>query len=60
MLVNSTDIFSNLLCVAFSAFDEFPVTQKASSIPYKFIGLDTTDSNLNNRVKKLEQQFVKA
>lgn len=44
---DAKDQFANILCVAFSPFDDFSCTfQGESSIPYTYIGLDKTSHNL--------------
>nr|WP_325259412.1 AAA family ATPase [uncultured Oscillibacter sp.] len=46
------DQFANILCVAFSPFDDFSCTLEGESeIPYTYIGLDKTSSNLIEAIK---------
>lgn len=65
---NQSQLFANLVCVTFSAFDEFdhPPEQKDKSIgiQYSYIGLkDVQDTNHNNQPKNpaiLTSEFVKS
>jgi len=64
-----SDIFANVICVAFSAFDDFPSSNEVPKdiddtfIPYKFIGLDYTESEniigsqSNRLINILAKQF---
>lgn len=57
--------FANIVCVAFSAFDEFPTSRRKSEIPYLFVGLEQDYSKNTNqkealaksRIDKLQEQF---
>jgi predicted ATPase len=52
--------FANVLCVAFSPFDDFSCTQKGeSSIPYTYIGLEKKNSELD-LFSTIENQFLKS
>jgi ABC-type branched-subunit amino acid transport system ATPase component len=61
-------LFANLVCVTFSAFDDFehPPEQrdKSAGIQYSYIGLKSVrDSNLNNQPKSpilLKEEFVES
>jgi predicted ATPase len=60
--------FANVVCVAFSAFDEFPTSSKETKIPYLFVGLeqdyikkdDNTKSQIKSRIDILRDQFEKS
>lgn len=60
----SRRLLSNIVCVAFSAFDEFPITKdNDNSIPYIFIGLEqnisqTEGQKIQTRLRLLTKQFV--
>ena len=50
--------FANILCVAFSPFDDFSgLDEGQSEIPYTYIGLDKKSNDL---LKTIEEQFVSA
>lgn len=54
--LDTKSTFANLICVAFSAFDDYPepdVQVNNDNIPYIFIGL-----NQNNGVKQRREQFI--
>lgn len=54
---NNESQFANMLCVAFSPFDDFSCTQEGEGrgeIPYTYIGLDKESSNL---IDAIEKQF---
>jgi len=59
---NNTD-FANCVCVAFSAFDEFPSSTKDGNIPFLYIGLDQDYNksdkfdSVRSRIDKLNSQF---
>lgn len=65
---DTSNLFANLVCVTFSAFDDFehPPEQKDKSlhIKYSYIGLKSVqNSNLNNQPKSpilLAEEFVKS
>lgn len=48
------DSFSNIVCVAFSAFDEYPFEQSNTKMPYLFIGL-SQESSSHDSIKKQQQ-----
>ena len=60
--------FANVVCVAFSAFDEFPATGRKNKIPYLFVGLeqdyckshDDSKSKIKSRIDMLRDQFEKS
>lgn len=60
--------FANIVCVAFSAFDEFPTTREDNAIPYLFVGLEQDYDQTTNgqktitksRMDKLQEQFQKS
>lgn len=57
--------FANVVCVAFSAFDEFPSSKKTGKIPYLFVGLEQdyeknislNEFDAKSRIDKLQDQF---
>ena len=51
---SSDTTFANVLCVAFSPFDDFSSTTGDSEMPYTFIGLDKKAPDL---IKSIEEQF---
>lgn len=52
---DSSDIpFANVLCVAFSPFDDFSCTVGDSEVPYTYIGLDKKTPDL---IQSIEGQF---
>lgn len=53
---NATSSFTNLLCVAFSAFDEFEEFGFITNPEFKFIGL--TNENTTSRIQTLTTKFV--
>lgn len=51
--------FANILCVAFSPFDDFSILDEVGTrIPYTFIGLNKNSSN--NLLQTIEDQFVES
>lgn len=56
-------LFANVVCVAFSAFDEFPLSNTGNDIPYVYIGLEqnisqVTAKQIETRLDLLKEQFV--
>lgn len=58
--------FANVVCVAFSAFDKFPTSNKKTKIPYLFVGLEQdyikkdTESKIKSIIQMLRDQFKKS
>jgi len=71
--ISASDLFANIICVSFSAFDDLPTRSEINmnncKLPYIFIGLDKTinrinDSGIQNsnstRISALSAEFAES
>jgi len=60
--ISASDLFANVICVGFSAFDDLSASFEQSdgkSFPYVFIGLDNSaEKTAASRLDKLSEQFA--